>query len=282
MYSKFIPTWSAEQNRLASRFRFDPAHSARLRRDRWERSFDGGEDEEDTPSSEEIVASLTARYGDAQKALGVLAAENAKYRRKLRTLKSQNETLSTNAPAEGAVVLSAEEANQWNAIKPLLEENEGKVETIRTKLQEGEEAKGQIAKQNRQTEIASYATLAGFGAPTVLSDLVDNKGIHVEKRVVTVDGNQVEQVVARKASDPNGQLVPLTDYIQTNHSEYLPALQAKSGGGTPTGGAPILIPPMGANGGSGASNPAAEFIKKQNEAAAARTNPLRARATATS
>jgi hypothetical protein len=191
-------------------------------------------------SVSQVVGSLIQRHGSAETALGVLAGENRDYRRRHQADQQAIAALQGKAPAAGSVVLSPEEAKKWEAYKAL-----GEPDAVRATVEKVGTLETTLAEKARGELIAEAAGLVAPGQqwkPSVLQDIVQVKGLHVEMRDTTEkDAKGVDTTVKRPhvrlANDEKAPLVPLAKWVADNAADYLPALTA-AGAGAGTSGTP--------------------------------------------
>lgn len=251
------------------------------------------------------VHRLIVRFGTAEAAIGALLRDNHRYRERLREARSagkvtienpelerqvedlerENADLMRRVPAEGAVVLTKEQGEQWAAYQQL-----GAPKDVAEKLKQGTEAATALTERAAADLVAEAAGLAGF-KPKVLQDLVKTKGLTVELRDQTVDGKAVKVPFVKTSQSDAG--TALGEYAKTHLADYLPALQASGNGGGAggsggqgtgaqgtagaggTAGSGVAFPNQtGTGSGGGGSDPVAAFLSKREEAAKQATNPL--------
>lgn len=203
----------------------------------------------------------------------LLFRENHDLREERRLLRDEVQDLKKNAPKDGGLVLSKEEAEAWEAYREL-----GKPEEVKTGLEERDTLKSDLAKRDRQDGIRAAASHVNY-KPNVLVDLVEAKGLAVETKDVEVekDGKteQAKVPFVRKIGDdgkPSGDAVKLTDYITNELPDYLPALQQS---GQPQGGGGTVLPKQSGGGqGTDAGDKVGDFVKTQRERAKKVPDPL--------
>jgi hypothetical protein len=173
-------------------------------------------------ASAELTRRLAAAEGSASVVAQQLANENHQLRvseRKqadeITRLQAELKEAKKLAPAEGAVVLTKEDAATWEALKVL-----GKPEEIKTKLESVPALEKKIADAERQTIILKAAEAEGYQAE-VLAPLVGDSAIEFK----IVDKKEVPFI-----KDGETQ-VRLSEHIEAKHSVYLPALKPAQKGG---------------------------------------------------
>lgn len=131
--------------------------------------------------------------------------ENFRYRERIRELERS-------APAQGALVLSAEQAAQWQAYQQL-----GTAEGLTQQLTAAQTAQTELAGLKRSTLIRDVADVAGYKA-SVLGQLPGADKLDFIIR--EADGKQ--SVVVKDGDTETA----LADYAQQQWADFLPALQA--------------------------------------------------------
>lgn len=203
------------------------------------------------PSATDVLG----RYsGDAIRMAEKIAAlehDNYQAREKLRDLRASLESARKQAPPEGAAVLTAEEAQAFEAYRAF-----GQPDELKTALETGEAA---IAERDalRQAAILEQAAKAENFRPGVLKIL--GKGLEIEMKeieVPTEDGSFTKQsvpVVVARDGDTTTE-TPLRKYFEAQGEDVLGSLEASGPGGqnpahsgTSHGGTPY--PPQSAGAG---------------------------------
>lgn len=158
--------------------------------------------------------------GLARDLYGQLQAANAKV-----------SDLSAKVPADGAVILSGDDAKAWAKYRGL-----GKPDELKTQLEEGASAKGQVARFAREKVVSSVAKAAGFD-PDVLATLAGD--LEFELADETVKG-KLAKVAYVKEGDKK---TPLDRYAESAWPKFLPSLRQAEPArplGTPPGRATAL------------------------------------------
>ena len=175
---------------------------------------------------------LLDRYGkDALKLAEKLAdaqRDNYRLREKNRMLTTELADAKGKAPADGARVLSKDEAAQWEAYTAL-----GAPAALKTQIDTAQGAQGELAILKRERTIADAAAAQKWPAAT-LAKLPSLKDKDLIVKDVEIDGTKVKQAFVAH----DGKEHPLAEYVTTHDPEFLPALAAdaapaQSGGGTP-------------------------------------------------
>lgn len=177
-------------------------------------------------------------------------------------LRERNRQLRERVPAEGSVVLTAEQAALWQAYQQL-----GTPKDIEQAIKDRDQAQGDLARMQRSAMIREAAETMGYKA-SVLEALDAQMGsaLSYEVRDVEVDGGK-KRVAFVKAGD--AEAVPLDNYAEQRWADFLPALQATGQKpGTP-------YPPQQAGGKKTKEVDLVEkFLQEQEEARKKVRNPL--------
>ena len=168
----------------------------------------------------EGLARLIQRLGTADAAAAELHRENYQLRDQRRTLKAEVDQLKGKVPAEGTVVLTAEQAAHWNQYQQL-----GKPEEITKGLESGKAAMEAAAKRDRADQVSQAAKAVGY-QPEVLAQLAELHSMNVTSQSISTDGKpNTVYYVAKDGSQP----IELTKYAAENWAAFMPSLQASSG-----------------------------------------------------
>jgi hypothetical protein len=163
---------------------------------------------------------LLARHNnDAMQVVATLLAENHSLRDERRTLRSQ-------LPAQGATVLTAEQAQAWAAYQQL-----GELAQLQQRLKDAETAGGELATLRRNALLGQVEQASGYKA-SVLAKLPGADKLTYEVRESQMDGKAVKQVYVK---DEAGKEHPLADYAKAQWADFLPALQPQQGTPAPAG-----------------------------------------------
>lgn len=193
------------------------------------------------------------------KKLAEFANDNKHYRQVEKpALEAQVREAQAKAPADGAIVLTAEQAQQWQAYQAL-----GSPADLDKRIRDGEQAIEKATALERDATIRDVATVAGYDF-----DVLKDKGgaLTYTIKEETQDGKAVRVAYVQQ----DGKDTPLHEYAQSNWPKYLPALQQS----------PTVIPAaprvaaQSAVGGTAATDLATRFIEQRNQQAEARPNPL--------
>ena len=102
-----------------------------------------------------------------------LLADNSQLREQRRTLRQEVTELKSKTPADGARILTADEAPLWDAYKAL-----GEPKALKTAIDANGEATAKLAKLERNERIRAAADASGFKA-SVLTTLAGDLDIQV-------------------------------------------------------------------------------------------------------
>lgn len=149
--------------------------------------------------------------------------DNYQMRRKNKELSDELTALRGKVPAEGAVVLGADEAKDWQAYREL-----GAVADVKQGLEQRTQLQGQLEETARETTLRTVAEAAGY-KPKVLADLdrmakAQGKTLAFDVREQTVDGLTV-RVPFVKDGDKD---FALSDYAAQQWNDFLPALASQA------------------------------------------------------
>lgn len=136
-------------------------------------------------------------------------------------LRQRNRELSGQLPAQGAVVLSVEQAQAWTSYQQL-----GTAQELHQRLTEAQTATTELTTLRRSAQLRQVAEIAGY-KPSVLGQLAGDRQFEVKEVEVEVDGTKTTQ---RAAYVKDGeQLRPIAEYAQAQWADFLPALVASQG-----------------------------------------------------
>lgn len=204
------------------------------------------------PDLAKAIEGLLAKHGDPNAALRVLLNENHTYRDTVRELKSK-------LPADGAVVLTGDDAQAWGEYRTL-----GKAAEVKKALDDGKAVASELSGLKRNEEVRTVAEIAGF-KPSVLKTLAGDLAFEV-KEEKGKDGKAVRVVHVKGADDKS---VPLTEYAEKHWADFMPSLK---------GGTVAPVRPLG----TPAPRPGAPAPTPAPTGQGERTAPLRRRMSALS
>lgn len=194
-----------------------------------------GEDDDD--QSVKTIDGLVNRLGSAQNAANQLWEDNLKLRQKKREQEATITELKGKVPSEGTVVLTKEQAAEWDSYQKFLMENgaDGKpttLDAINKSIADGKASAETLAKRDRAEAISKAAADVKFN-PEVLTQLAEHDGLTLTTQTVKVkdaQGNESDQRVhyVQKA----GMAVPmeLTAYANQSWAPFKASLEAQPAG----------------------------------------------------
>lgn len=154
-------------------------------------------------------ALLERHRKDTRAAAYLLYQENYQYRGEVRELQKDLERVRKQVPAEGAIVLSKEEAESWQKYQAL-----GKPEEIEAERTEN--------KRMKREKLLGEAAEAHKLKPNVLQQLAGDLPIEIKE---IEDNGQKKKVAFVKGAD--GQEKSLTDYAKANWADFMPSLETQ-------------------------------------------------------
>ncbi|HEU5099212.1 MAG TPA: hypothetical protein VFU22_09340, partial [Roseiflexaceae bacterium] len=169
----------------------------------------GGQGGQGDTDRQNLQGLLARHNNDAMAVVATLLSENHSLRDERRQLRGQ-------LPGQGAVVLTPEQATQWQAYVQL-----GAPDALTSQLKERETFQGQLQGFQREKLLGEVASVAGYKA-SVLGKLPGADKLGFEIRESTVDGKPVKSVVVKDGDKET----PLADYAKSTWADFLPALQA--------------------------------------------------------
>ena len=198
---------------------------------------------------------LQRHQGDAMAVIATLLSENHSLRDERRTLRGQ-------LPAQGAVVLSAEDATRWQAYVQL-----GAVDALTQQLQGAQTTQAELASLRRESLLGKVQEVSGYKA-SVLGKLPGADTLDFQIREVEKDGKKAPTVIIKDGDKE----APLADYAKANWADFLPALQVTQSP-QPTGTTFVRQDAGGSPAPSSTLDAYAKRFQEQRDAAA---NPLAA------
>jgi len=179
-----------------------------------------------------VVDRLINRFGGAEAALGVVAGENFSYRKSIRDLEAKLATVGAKAPKDGQLVLSREQAADWEAYQKL-----GKPSEVAEVVAKKEALESEVAEVRHQAMLDEALEAAGLRNKTVLGEVLKARGLVLEMKDETVEGKTVKVPFVRPAAEENGASEKLLDYIDSKAADYKVVLTgaapSTNGGGVP-------------------------------------------------
>ncbi|WP_161884061.1 hypothetical protein [Deinococcus alpinitundrae] len=161
------------------------------------------------PASGDSIArslqNLIDRQGGSDRAAQLLFDENRNYRTRIRELESQ-------LPAQGATVLTPEQAQQWTAYQAI----NADPAALRTQLEQGSAAV--------QRETGRTLADASGANPDVLSDRLRVAGLRAEVREIPAEGANPARREVRVLNAEGADQGELRTYAQQHWQPFMPAL----------------------------------------------------------
>lgn len=157
-----------------------------------------------------------------------LLSDNSQLREQRRQLRQEVTDLKAKQPAEGSVMLSADDAALLENYRAI-----GTPDDLSKALTERDDYAGRLTARERADAIGTAAAAAGY-KPSVLASLVGQAALSVKD---VGDGKDRKQIAY--IADAEGKEHRLTDYAEKNWADFLPALapkQAGDGVGSPANG----------------------------------------------
>jgi hypothetical protein len=189
----------------------------------------------DDPVAQAFEKLLERKGGDTYATAMMLFEENKKHRDRIADLNDQ-------LPGEGAVVLSASEAKDWEAYKAF-----GSVSKVRQGLDQRDQLQSDVESLHREATLRKVAEVAGFKL-TVLAErdeLARARGKDLAFEVREVEANGVRaQVAFVKEGDVERTL---NDYAEEHWVDVLPVLRIQPQT-TQSNGKPFLAQHPGTGG----------------------------------
>jgi hypothetical protein len=176
----------------------------------------GGTSANQADDRQNLQGLLQRHNNDAMAVIATLLTENHGLRDERRTLRGQ-------LPAQGAVVLSAEDAVRWQTYQQL-----GAVDALTQQLQGAQTAQTELASLRRESLLGKVQEVSGYKA-SVLGKLPGADKLDFQIREVEQDGKKEQTVVVKEsgtAGSGGDKETPLADYAKTHWADFLPALQA--------------------------------------------------------
>jgi hypothetical protein len=180
---------------------------------------------------------VTAQFGDdldaLRRAYRDAQADAVQFRWDRNQARERVAELERQVPPEGAVVLTAAEAAQWQQYRAL-----GEAPAVALRLHDAEGAASELASLRRERQIGEVAQASGYNA-RVLARLAGDQSFELRDE-------QHEGQAVRRAYIRDGEtLVPLADYATRTWGEFMPALApATEPPGTPPAPPRVPYPPQ--------------------------------------
>lgn len=197
------------------------------------------DDEKDEPKDKDkaidlsdVLEKLIKKHGDANSVAVKLLDENHDLRRRNAELRGQ-------APAEGSVVLTGDDAGRWRHYQEL-----GKPEDLRKILREHGDLQKRDVEHTRNSELDDLADLLDWKRSVLRrvagSERFATKEVKEYDRDLGRDNLTIRAYVIATGEDGKETEVPVREYAEAHWKDFLPALQLQQGdsparpGTTPT------------------------------------------------
>lgn len=180
-----------------------------------------GDGDDDDKSGTGSLATMIQRAGTAEAAANELWRDNYQLREQRRKLRDEVAELKAKQPVDGSLVLTKEQAAEWEAYLKL-----GKPAEIEKAVTDGKAAAEAVAKQERANLVTKAAKDLNYN-PEVLTQLTEMRGLALTSQTVKVNG--ADQTV-HYVTEPNGQPLELSQYAATHWAAFLPSLQVAGQG----------------------------------------------------
>lgn len=167
----------------------------------------------------DALKAVTAELEKAQAQNKKLMDDNFKLREDRRNNRERISELESQAPAEGALVLSKTDAEEYQQLRTF-----GSSKDIAEKLDK-------LARQTKEMTITRHAQLAGFN-PKVLGALIGTV-IPAEAEFTVKEESVDGQPSQTSHIKVNGKSIPLVEYAEAEFAHFLPSLRAVN---SPTAG----------------------------------------------
>lgn len=165
--------------------------------------------------------------GNVNQQVQTLMTDNFDLREKNRVLRGDNEALRSKVPAEGAVVLTGEDAKTYEAFVAL-KLKPADIAKLQTDFQA---LQGKVATAERKGSIAQAAKAEGYDE-TVLGTLVGDHELTIAPVTEEVEGqNKAVDRAFIGIKDATGAVTKtrLSEYIEKNHAKFIPSLTVEEG-----------------------------------------------------
>lgn len=163
---------------------------------------------EPVPDLGKLVADAVAKHGDQTQALKVFAAD-------LYAAKDDLKAVRSKLPADGALVLTGDDAREWGAYRNL-----GKPSDLKRAVEERETFASENATHRRNDELSIVAEKAGVKLP-VLKTLAGSL-VFGEAKIKGKDG---KEAVVQTVKDGDAEPVAFDEYATKHWGDFLPALK---------------------------------------------------------
>ena len=194
----------------------------------------------------------------AQHKIDKLESDNYGYRSRLRELRQELADAQKSVPPEGAVVLTGDKADMWQAFVEL-----GDPKGVAKQLEELDAIKKEMSTLKRAEELRSVAQVAGYEYDVL-------QALASDTQFAIIDGENGEKVVTVKLA--GGSTISLEDFAKQHWQAFLPALMPSMGRNNANGGNGKRIPPQPGGDNkrqkdSGGNNILDAYLKEKRESA---------------
>lgn len=181
-------------------------------------------DDDNKPNPVEAFQHLLGKYNnDGVKLASQLFDENYQYRNQIRELKDKT-------PKDGALVLTADEAKQWNAFKDLGQEPK-EIKKSLDKLPDLEKENATLAKRDKLREVETL----GYDL-----EVLEDRMSAFPNAEITVKKIKDEKDATKEVKTPfvtlDGKESSLDDFAKENFAKFLPVLKVSTEAQPPTNG----------------------------------------------
>lgn len=185
----------------------------------------GGGDDPNKGKLESLQTLLDKHKGDAMSLCAVLYSKIESAQSANGVLTNQVTELTGKLPKEGAVILTKEEAADWNALKELNKP----VGEIKAALDELPILKQSIAEQAKASTLRKAAEAQGWDAD-VFGSIAGVADLEFEFKSEVKNGKTAEVAYVKTKVDGVDKVLSLTDYFTTDQSraKHLPSLQKEA------------------------------------------------------
>lgn len=200
-FARSRPAFAGPFGRPIAQLAFDPETGG---------GTQGGGGQQSAGDAPNVQGLLQRHQGDAMAVIATLLAENHGLRDERRTLRGQ-------VPAQGATVLTGEQAQAWASYQEL-----GALDALKQQLAAAQGASQELQTLKHQALLGQVQEASGYKA-AVLAKLPGADKLTFEVRESQVDGKAVKAVFVK---DEAGKEAALADYAKAQWADFLPALQA--------------------------------------------------------
>jgi hypothetical protein len=197
---------------------------------------------------------LAKHQNNATAAVAELYRDNYDLREKNRTLKSEKEAAEKKIPAEGSVVLSADEAKVFEAYSQL-----GTPDQLKKSIEEAKTSKDELGKLKRSQILRDVADIEGMN-PSVLSRLASDMELEIEEYSEIENGESKAKKRALAVVD--GRKEPLKTFATREWVDFLPSLNNSAANAGNNGKQAGVTYPQQGTGGTGSQGGTGDLVQK--------------------